>query len=123
MLDYQWRRRRAKYYLDEADKEEPCTYTPQEYEDMIECMMIALNTAIPQHVYYALPNLLRVRWDLLPLKDNELAYNRWVFALRDNSTSDRLRSPLTREHIDAVRKELGLADDQQPKWFRIARYV
>ena len=30
---------------------------------------------------------------------------------------------MTPEHIEAVRKELGLEEGEQPKWVRIAGYV
>ncbi|KAM5541194.1 hypothetical protein V8D89_005123 [Ganoderma adspersum] len=122
VLDYQSRRRWAKYFLEAADREQPpsSTYTPQEYEDLIEGIMVAINTAIPSRVYRALPDLPRVRRDLLPVDDGAFAYTRFVFALRDNSTSENMHSPLTPEHIEAVRKELGLEDDQQPRWFPIA---
>ncbi|PIL34871.1 hypothetical protein GSI_02658 [Ganoderma sinense ZZ0214-1] len=120
-LDYKYRRRWAEQVLEGADRqlEKPTTYTPQEYEDLIEGIITALNTCLPKRVYCALPDLPRIRRDLLPVEDGDDSYSRYVFALRDNSTSERLRSPLTKEHIDAVRKELGLEDDQQPGWFPI----
>ncbi len=90
---------------------------------MFDGLLLALNTAIPERVYGALPDLPRVRWRLLPIANDELVFDRWVFALRDNSTSRRLHSPLTLEHIEAVRKELGLEDDQQPQWVHIPVYV
>ncbi|KAI1789945.1 hypothetical protein LXA43DRAFT_1095851 [Ganoderma leucocontextum] len=119
VLDYQCRLRWAKYFLEADEGGDPPTYTPEEYEDMLKGLLAALDTAIPNRVYCALPDLPRVRWCLLPIEDGELAYNRWVFALRDNSSSRNLHSPLTPEHIEAVRKELGLEDDQQPKWVPI----
>ncbi|KAM5541196.1 hypothetical protein V8D89_005125 [Ganoderma adspersum] len=105
----------------EHEKEKPGAYTPEQIEDMLDCIVQVMNRAIPEDVYAALPDLPRVRWSLLPVRDGKpVSYNLWVFALRDNSTSWRKRSPMTPEHIEAVRKELGLGEDEQPKWVRIA---
>ena len=125
VLDSQSRRRWAGHFIEAADKEQPPSspYTPQEHEDLLEGIMFAINTALPSRVYCALPDLPRVRRDLLPVDDGAFAYTRFVFALRDNSTEERLYAPVTPEYVDAVRKELGLGDDQRPRWFPIALCV
>ena len=124
VLDYQCRLRWARYVVAEHEKEKPGAYTPKRIEKMLECIVLAMNSTIPELVYAALPDLPRVRWRLLPVEDGEpVYYNLWVFVLRDDSTSWRLGSPVTPEHVEAVRKELGLGEDEQPRWVRIPRYV
>ena len=125
VLDSQSRRRWAAYFLEAADKEQPppSPYTPQEHEDLLEGIMFAINAALPSRVYCALPDLPRVRRDMLPVDDGAFAYTRFVFALRDNSTEGRLHAPVTPEHVEKVRRELGLGDDQRPRWFPIALCV
>ncbi len=123
VLDYQCRLRWAKYFLNECQKNKPSKFTPEQFKERRSCLMLAINTTLPDRVYRALPDLPRLRRRLLPIEDGGLVYNRWVFALRDNSTSRNLHSPLTQEDIAAVRKELGLEDDQQPRWVPIARCV
>ena len=124
VLDYQCRLRWARRCIAEHQKEKPGAYTPEQFEDMLDSIVRAMNRAIPEHVYAALPDLPRIRWNLLPVRDGTpVSYNLWVFALRDNSTSWRKRSPTTPEHIEAVRKELGLEEGEEPKWVLIAGYV
>ena len=87
-------------------------------------LLVAICSALPERVYNAIPDLPRIRSRLLPIQDgNELVFNCFVFALRDSCTTGNLRSPLTTEHVEAVRKELGLPDDQQVKWVPIPTYV
>ena len=90
---------------------------------MLKSLLYVISSAVPEYVYTTRPEVPRLRSCLLPIEDGEPVYNRWVFALRDNSTSRNLHFPLTPEHIDAVRKELGLPDDQQPEWVRLPMYV
>ena len=125
VLHDECRLRWARYFLDECEKDEDDStkLTSEQFEEERISLMHAVNTTLPDHIYSILPNLPRLRSDLLPVENGELAYNRWVFALRDNSTSKNLHSPLTREHIDAVRNELGLADSQQPQWVRVPMCV
>ena len=124
VLNHQCRLRWARYFVAEHAKEKPGAYTPEQIEDMLDSIVRAMNRAIPEHVYAALPDLPRIRWNLLPVRDGKpVSYNLWVFALRDNSTSWRKRSPMTPEDIEAVRKALRLEEGEQPKWVRIAGYV
>ena len=124
VLDYQCRLRWARQCVAEHEKEKPGAYTPEQIEEMLDCIVQVMNRAIPEDVYAALPDVPRIRWSLLPVRDGKpVSYNLWVFALRDNSTSWRMRSPTTPEHVEAVRKELGLEEGSEPKWVRIAGYV
>ncbi|KAM5541195.1 hypothetical protein V8D89_005124 [Ganoderma adspersum] len=86
-------------------------------------LSVAIITAIPNRVYHALPDGPRVRKDLLPIEHPRLGFDDFAFVLRDNSTAERLHSPLTPEHTEAIRKALGLPDGRQPKWVRIPVYV
>ena len=53
---------------------------------------------------------------LLAVEDGERVYYKiWFFVLKNNSRTWRMRSPVTPEHIEAIRKELGLGEDEQPK--------
>ena len=91
---------------------------------MLDSIVWVMNYAIPEDVYDALPDVPRIRWRLLPVRDGKpVSYKLWVFVLRDNSTSWRLRSPTTPEHIEAVRKELGLEEGSKPQWVYVAGYV
>ncbi|KAM5541209.1 hypothetical protein V8D89_005138 [Ganoderma adspersum] len=123
VLDYECRLGWANYFLEEYQKSNPGKFaSPSEREKMVRGLLVAMCSALPERVYSALPDLPRIRWRLLPIQDNELVFSRFVFALRDNSTTRNLHSPLTTEHIEAVRKELGLPDDQQPKWVPIPTF-
>ena len=125
VLDNECRLRWARYFLDECEKDEDDSskFTPEQFKEQRSSLLRAVNTTLPAHIYSTLPKLPRLRRGLLPVENGELVYNRWVFALRDNSTSKNLHSPLTQEDIQAVRKELGLDDDQQPQWVRVPMYV
>ncbi len=123
VLDYQCRLRWAKYFFNEFQKSDPCTLTPEDAEDMMKSLLFVISTIIPDRVYAAHPELPRLRTRLLPIEDGEAVYDRWVFALRDNTTSRNLHFPLTPEHIETVRKELGLEEDQQPQWVPLPTYV
>ena len=123
VLDNQYRIRWAKDFLEVYQKQKACTFTPEECEEKIPSLTFALITTIPSLVYRALPDVPRIRDNLLPVEHPELGFEDFVFALRDNSTTERFHSPLTPETIAAVRKELGLPDGQQPKWVRITVYV
>ena len=124
VLDHQCRLRWANYFLEEYQKSNPGKFTsPPEREKMIRGLLVAICSALPERVYSALPALPRIRSRLLPIQDNELVFSRFVFAMRDNSTARNLHSPLTAEHIDVVRKELGLPGDQQPQWVPSPMYV
>nr|VWO98185.1 Chitin synthase 4 (EC (Chitin synthase II) (Chitin-UDP acetyl-glucosaminyl transferase 4) [Ganoderma boninense] len=87
---------------------------------MLETMVMTVISDIPDRIYHDLPDIPRIRHDLLPVADKKHGFKDFVFALRDDSTLWRLHAPLTQEIIDSVRKALGLPDDQQPKWVRMA---
>ena len=124
VLDYQCRLHWANYFLEEYQKSNPGKFTsPPEREKMIRGLLVAICSALPDRVYSTIPDLPRIRSRLLPIQDNELVFSRFVFPLRDNSTTQNLHSALTPENIDAVRKELGLPDDQQPQWVPIPTCV
>ena len=124
VLDYQCRHRWANYFLEEYQQSNPGKFTsPPEREKMIRGLLVAICSVLPERVYSAIPDLPRIRSRLLPIQDNELVFSRFVFVLRDNSTAKNLHSLLAPEHIEAVRRELGLLDDQQPQWVPIPVYV
>ncbi|PIL34839.1 hypothetical protein GSI_02626 [Ganoderma sinense ZZ0214-1] len=123
VLDHQCRLRWAHYFLNELEKDEG-TFTPEERAEMLDALEVVIMDALPSHIYHALPDVPRVRPDLLPVAHKTLGdFDDYVFALRDNSTHKRLHAPLTKEHIEAIRKALGLPDGQQPKWVRMPVYV
>ena len=124
-LDNECRLRWARYFLDECEKDEDDSskFTPGQFKEQRSSLLRPVNTTLPAHIYSTFPNLPRYRRGLLPVENGELVYNRWVFALRDNSTSKNLHSPLTQEDIEVVRKELSPSDDQQPEWVRLSMYV
>ncbi|PIL34857.1 hypothetical protein GSI_02644 [Ganoderma sinense ZZ0214-1] len=123
VLDQQCRLRWAHYFLNELEKDKGRAFTTEEREQHLTSLEVVIMDAIPGRVYDALPDVPRVRPDLLLVAHKTLGFDDYVFALRDNSTHKRLHAPLTKEHIEAVRKELGLPEGQQPKWVRVPVYV
>nr|VWO98207.1 Transcriptional regulator of filamentous growth FLO8 [Ganoderma boninense] len=123
VLDGKCRRRLARTLIEEYLEDGDGVFSREECEDMLKTMVTTIIGDLPDHVYLALPDLPRIRQDLLPVADKKHGFKDFVFALKDNSTSWRLHAPLTQAIIEAVRKVLGLPDDQQPKWVRVAVYV
>ncbi|KAM5541208.1 hypothetical protein V8D89_005137 [Ganoderma adspersum] len=119
VLNYECRLRWANQFMQEYEESGDDTFTPEQCEAIKEGLLFAIITGIPERIYHVLPDVPRVRKELLPVVHPELGFDDFVFVLRDNSTIQRLHSPLTQENIEAIRKALGLPDDQQPKWVRI----
>ena len=55
VLDYQCRLRWARRCIAEHQKEKPGAYTPEQFEDMLDCIVLTMNRAIPEDVYAASP--------------------------------------------------------------------
>ncbi|PIL34870.1 hypothetical protein GSI_02657 [Ganoderma sinense ZZ0214-1] len=119
VINDQCRLRWARNLMEEYLQSGEATYTREECEDMMDGLMVSVITAMPNRVYHTHPDVPRVRWDLLPIAHKKHGFHNFVFALRDNSTVRRLHAPLIQEHIETVRKAIGLPDDQQPKWVRM----
>ncbi|KAI1789948.1 hypothetical protein LXA43DRAFT_1062454 [Ganoderma leucocontextum] len=130
-LDDQSRRCWAQELLEcHYDSDKLSSSSSEDHERLLQGFMVAVNAAIPWRVYYALPDLPRLRHRLLPVADDQLDDEeptipgpRYVFVLKDDSSAENLNPPLTTEHINSVRKFLDLGKDQQPCWVPIERCV
>ncbi|PIL34838.1 hypothetical protein GSI_02625 [Ganoderma sinense ZZ0214-1] len=119
VIDDECRLRWARDFIEEYLQHGDGAYSREKCESMMRAFLVTAITAIPNRVYNALPDVPRVRWDLLPIAHKKHGFHNFVFALRDNSTHQRLHAPLIPEHIEAVRKALGLPEGEQPKWVRM----
>ena len=91
------------------------TVTPEEAAEEVEDWEFISSTVIPSVVYNAFPTLPRLRNRLMPVVDGDEHY---LFVLRDNAPGGNV--PLYPEHFKALRALLGLSEDEQPDWYRIA---
>ena len=82
VLDYQCRLRWARYVVNEHKKEKHGPYTLDRTEKMFDCIVLAMNSAIPKLVYAALPDLQVpcIRWCFLPSKTASLSTTKSGFS-------------------------------------------
>ena len=123
VLNHECRQCWANKFMQEYEDSGEDIFTPEQLEAIKEGLLFAVIAGVPERIYHVLPDIPRVRKKLLPVVHPELGFDDFVFVLRDNSTIQRLHSPLTQENIEAVRKALGPPDGQEPQWVRIPMYV
>ncbi|KAM5541180.1 hypothetical protein V8D89_005109 [Ganoderma adspersum] len=133
VLDEHYRRRWAQHFLDhEYYPSRPVEYrlsrlslddadSVKWHEDTLLSAMIVMNSAVPRGVYAAVPGLrlpLR-RHRLLPVKEDGVLIPRaYVFVLHEGGPPSQNPTP---EHVELVRKALGLGEAQEPVWVPIYR--
>ncbi|RDX50725.1 hypothetical protein OH76DRAFT_1482130 [Lentinus brumalis] len=119
LLGPQIRRRWALWFYEHEYGDKLSTMTPEEADEEIEDFECITSTMLPSLLYILFPNLPRLRNRILPTVDGHLVPKHYVFVLRDNATRAGLNAKLNPEDIGGLRKKLGLAQDQQPDWYRI----
>ena len=137
ILDEQYRRRRAQHFLDHEyypsnpvehrlsrlSLDDDSSESLKRHEDTLLSAMVVMNSTIPRDVYAAVPGLrlpLRRR-RLLPVKEDGFLIPRtYVFVLHEGGPPSQHPTP---EHVELVRKALGLGEDQEPVWVPIYRCV
>ena len=119
VLDDDFRRRWAQRLLDSDENRNAPELKPFSEESLLDTGMLIVISVIADEVYAAVPSLPRLQDKLLPVKERGVLIPRhYVFVLSEHKGL----SP-TPENVELVRKALGLADDVEPAWVPIERYV
>ncbi|KAI0747637.1 hypothetical protein C8Q80DRAFT_1120340 [Daedaleopsis nitida] len=119
ILDNECRRRWAHYLLQlSEDADEVFKLPPDEFEDELEGSKLTVPTLLPIIIYFAIPELPRIRNRMLPVEKAGAISPPWIFILRDNGTRANMTAPLDPDLIEQVKVKLGV-EEQEPKWYRI----
>ncbi|CDO71406.1 hypothetical protein BN946_scf184908.g164 [Trametes cinnabarina] len=118
LLDFECRRRWARWYRELAYKDRLATMSPQEAEELLDDLEFTTSAKLPGLIYSEFPALVPLRNCLLPVKDGNVVPQHYVFALRDDATWQGMMAPLDAEVVEAVGRRLGVPG-QEPNWYRI----
>ena len=131
VLDERYRRRWAQDFLDKEYypsrsveyRLSDLSLDEKQRESTLLSAMVVMNSTIPRDVYAAVPGLrlpLRRR-RLLPVKEDGFLIPRtYVFVLHEGGPPSQHPTP---EHVELVRKALGLGEEHEPVWVPIYRCV
>ena len=88
----------------------------EEAEDMMEPVFFATVDMLPLLVYRNIPHLPRLRRRIILMDDVQRTF---LFALKDDSSSEALKIQITPEDLEETRRTLTLGD-QQPNWYYVS---
>ncbi|KAI0074991.1 hypothetical protein K474DRAFT_1664808 [Panus rudis PR-1116 ss-1] len=87
----------------------------EDYDCAVRCLTNDVLTKLPAHIHAKIPTLPTPH--ALPLLVRESVY--FVYPLADNSCKEAYRVRISRRDLQLLREELGLPQDQKPRWFSV----
>ncbi|KAI0715754.1 hypothetical protein C8T65DRAFT_738389 [Cerioporus squamosus] len=109
--------RRSMVLYKELRGEDPSQMSPDAARNAVSSIRGLAIMTIPDDIYFAFPNLPRLKRNLLIKSDID---GTWLFIFKDNSSHVALHVPLDPEDVRGAKKMLGL-HRQVAKWHRVSQ--